>query len=442
MEELATVYARSLFEAAHDADKLDERARASSASSPTPSTTTATCRSSSSRPTSRRTRRRTALQKAVTGADDLFVNFLEPADREPADAGAAAHPARVRPCCGSEENKLLPVSITSAVELDDDDRQAASATRSPSRPAEGRALPEVDPDVLGGLVVRVGNTVLDASVRNRLETLRREVVRGAEEPSPCRSSPTRSPRSSSPASRASTPTSPTCRGRHRPLRRRRHRPRPRARRRHVVRDARAPARRDGAHAQPRVRQRRRRAVRRLDEDRRGRHASSAPAACSRSPSATSCSAASSTRSAGRWTARATSRPRARAPAELKAPGVVAAPAGQGADADGHQGDRLDDPDRPRPARADHRRPPDRQDDDRDRHDHQQQGHRRHLGLRRDRPAHGDGGRPRQDARGRRRARQRDHRRRPGRRGRADQVPRARTRAARWPSTSSTRASTR
>ena len=38
---------------------------------------------------------------------------------------------------------------------------------------------DVDPDVLGGLVVRVGNTVLDASVRRRLENLRREVARAA-----------------------------------------------------------------------------------------------------------------------------------------------------------------------------------------------------------------------------------------------------------------------
>ena len=38
-----------------------------------------------------------------------------------------------------------------------------------------------------------------------------------------------------------------------------------------------------------------------------------------------------------------------------------APAGQGAAADRHQGHRRDDPDRPRTARADHRRPPDRQD---------------------------------------------------------------------------------
>ena len=35
---------------------------------------------------------------------------------------------------------------------------------------------EVDPDLIGGLVIRVGNMVLDASVRNRLERLRRQVA--------------------------------------------------------------------------------------------------------------------------------------------------------------------------------------------------------------------------------------------------------------------------
>src|SRR3982750_1996101 len=73
------------------------------------------------------------------------------------------------------------------------------------------------------------------------------------------------------------------------------------------------------------------------------------------------------------------------PAEFKAPGGVPGPAGKGADADRPQGHRLDDPDRPRPARADHRRPPDRQVRGRDRHDHQQQGLRRRLDLLRDRP---------------------------------------------------------
>ena len=35
---------------------------------------------------------------------------------------------------------------------------------------------EVDPDILGGIVLRVGNVILDASIRNRLEQLRKQVA--------------------------------------------------------------------------------------------------------------------------------------------------------------------------------------------------------------------------------------------------------------------------
>ena len=64
-----------------------------------------------------------------------------------------------------------------------------------------------------------------------------------------------------------------------------------------------------------------------------------------------------------------------------------------AGADRHQGDRQPDPDRPRPARTDHRRPPDRQDRCYHRHHHQPEDHQRRrrreqealLHLRRDRP---------------------------------------------------------
>ena len=56
-----------------------------------------------------------------------------------------------------------------------------------------------------------------------------------------------------------------------------------------------------------------------------------------------------------------------------------------AGADGPQVDRRDGADRPRPARADHRRPTNRQDRGRDRHDHQPEGQGPDLHLRRDRP---------------------------------------------------------
>ena len=68
------------------------------------------------------------------------------------------------------------------------------------------------------------------------------------------------------------------------------------------------------------------------------------------------SAASSTRSATRSTARAAIEADRAPAARVQGAGRGPAPAGEGAAADRHQGDRLDDPDRPRPARADHRRP--------------------------------------------------------------------------------------
>ena len=69
------------------------------------------------------------------------------------------------------------------------------------------------------------------------------------------------------------------------------------------------------------------------------------------------------RSAGqaRSTARARSRPTSFMPVERLAPGVVDRLPVREPLQTGHQGHRRHDPHRPRPARADHRRPPDRQD---------------------------------------------------------------------------------
>ena len=76
------------------------------------------------------------------------------------------------------------------------------------------------------------------------------------------------------------------------------------------------------------------------------------------------------------------------------------PAGQGAAPDRPQGDRRHDSDRARPARADHRRPADRQDRDSRRHHHQPEGARRRLHLQRHRPEAVDDRAGGQDARGR------------------------------------------
>src|SRR5205085_1825828 len=76
----------------------------------------------------------------------------------------------------AEENRLLPVTITSAVELDDGLVERIGKRIEDQTGRRIEPTPVVDPDVLGGLAVRVGNVVMDATVRGRLEKLRRQVA--------------------------------------------------------------------------------------------------------------------------------------------------------------------------------------------------------------------------------------------------------------------------
>jgi ATP synthase F1 delta subunit len=175
MEEIAAVYARSLFEVAKEQGKLDEIreqlgefADAMQADrdlqvfffSPYFSTQ----------------EKEDGLDRAVSGADETIVNFLKlliENHRMP----VIFRVRRGYDELWEEENKLLPVQVTSAVELD-----TATVKQIGDRIAEqtGQKVDlsaSVEPDILGGIVVRVGNQVLDASVRNRLEQLRKQVAR-------------------------------------------------------------------------------------------------------------------------------------------------------------------------------------------------------------------------------------------------------------------------
>jgi len=79
----------------------------------------------------------------------------------------------------ADERKLLPVTVTSAVELDEG---LAEDIAKRIQEQTGRTVElssKVDPDVLGGLMVRVGNMVLDDTVRNKLERLRKQVAKSA-----------------------------------------------------------------------------------------------------------------------------------------------------------------------------------------------------------------------------------------------------------------------
>ncbi len=68
---------------------------------------------------------------------------------------------------------------TSATELTPDEVRALTARLEQSTGGSIALDVEVDPSLLGGLVVRVGDRLIDGSVRGRLERLRNQLISGA-----------------------------------------------------------------------------------------------------------------------------------------------------------------------------------------------------------------------------------------------------------------------
>jgi ATP synthase F1 delta subunit len=174
MEEIAEVYARSLFEVAEEHDGLDtvheqlgqfadalseNRQLAVFFFSPYFSTE----------------EKKDGLARAVQDADPIVMNFLQ--------ALIERHrmPAIFRVRSRFEElwddaKRLLPVQVTSAVELDSATVESIGRRIGEQTDREVQLTSTVDPDILGGIVLRVGNFILDASIRNRLNQLRKQVA--------------------------------------------------------------------------------------------------------------------------------------------------------------------------------------------------------------------------------------------------------------------------
>ena len=175
MEEIASVYARSLFEVAQEHKKLDvvrdQLGEFADALNETRELQVFFFSPYFSTP-----EKKDGLKKAVSGTDAIFDNFLElliEKHRMPAVFRVRRELDRL----WQRENKLLPVEVTSAIELDTGTVKQIGDRIGEQTGQKIELSAKVEPDILGGIVVRVGNSVLDASVRNRLEQLRKQVAR-------------------------------------------------------------------------------------------------------------------------------------------------------------------------------------------------------------------------------------------------------------------------
>ena len=174
MEEIARVYSEALFGAAKDADKLDAiREQLGQFADEIGSNRDLQMFFFS--PYFSSQEKREGIAKAISGAEDELVNFLELL----AEKHRMPAVFRIRKRfeeLWAVENKRLDVVVTSAVELDP---QVVEQIGGEVEKQTGRKVDltsAVDEGILGGLVLRVGNMVLDASVRNRLEQLRKHVA--------------------------------------------------------------------------------------------------------------------------------------------------------------------------------------------------------------------------------------------------------------------------
>jgi F-type H+-transporting ATPase subunit delta len=175
MEEIAQVYARALFEVAMERDILDEIHDELGAFTEALNENRELAVFFFS-PYFSSEEKKNGLERAVTGADPAFMNFLQALlerHRMPVIFRIRARFEQL----WDEENKLLPVEVTSSVELDKEIVQSIGERIGEQTGQKVELSSKVDPDILGGLVVRVGNFVLDASIRNRLNQLRKQVAR-------------------------------------------------------------------------------------------------------------------------------------------------------------------------------------------------------------------------------------------------------------------------
>ena len=175
MEEIAPVYARSLFEVAKERDKLDtvREQLGEFADALNEKRELATFFFS---PYFSAEEKKDGLHKALEDADEIFMNFLEALVERHRMPVIFRIRARFEELW-DEENQLLPVQVTSAIELDESIVKNIGRRIGEQTGRKVELSSHVDPEILGGIVLRVGNSILDASIRTRLNQLRRSVAK-------------------------------------------------------------------------------------------------------------------------------------------------------------------------------------------------------------------------------------------------------------------------
>lgn len=173
-EQVARVYAQALFDAARDAGvvepvrrELGEFVAAVAAS--------AALRAVLADPQVDAAARQRVLAEVTRGAQPLLANALQLMLERGRFAAVAATRDAYEELAAVEEG-VVEVEVVSASSLSGDtEKKIAERVRE----ATGRRVelvPRVDPGIIGGLVLRIGDVIVDGSVKARIRQLRRSLA--------------------------------------------------------------------------------------------------------------------------------------------------------------------------------------------------------------------------------------------------------------------------
>ena len=174
MAVVARTYARALFEAARERGRIDE-VREELASFLEAVEEVPELRAVILNPELDPPEKAAALEAVLAEADELLRNFVRVVS-EKGRAPMLDEIGREYELLVAAEEKILSVELTTAYELSDDE---AAAIVKQIEDASGRRVEAertVDPDLIGGLVLKAGSLEVDSSVRGRLDRLRRELA--------------------------------------------------------------------------------------------------------------------------------------------------------------------------------------------------------------------------------------------------------------------------
>ena len=168
------VYARALFEAAHEQGRL-EPVREGLEQVVTAAAEVPELRELLRNPQLDPRARAAALEDVLAGGDQLLRNFLLVLV-DKGRIGQLEVIAEEFERLVAEQEGVLSAELTTAVELSDDDERRLLQQIETASGRKVEATRQVDPGLIGGIVLQVGSHRLDASVRGRLDRLRRALV--------------------------------------------------------------------------------------------------------------------------------------------------------------------------------------------------------------------------------------------------------------------------